>query len=161
MPRLAAWIALALALAACGGDAGQELAEWRLGGEVATPADVTLPARLDGVAHRRGTYTLSRDFAVPPAWRGQPLTLWVADLPAVATLAVDGAPALATDPPVPGAYRSRGPLGWRIPGEATLDGALELEFTVDNRWTQSAWWNAAPVMVAGDARPPGAERVLI
>ena len=160
------WIGVVLVvvtLGACGADEGVAIRRWQLGGEVATAAgaEVELPARLGGVADRAGTYTLSARVAVPDRWRGAPLTLVVADVPAIAHLAVDGADALANDAPPPGAYRSRGPLRWGIPRDATADGVLELVFTVEHRWTQGAWWNAAPTLVAGDAQPAAATGVLV
>src|SRR5205823_8992740 len=80
------------------------------------------------------------------------------DLPAIARLDVDGEPALATESPLSGDYRTRGPLGWRI---AASDAATrELTFTVDHRWAQSAWWNGAPMLVRGDERPASSELVL-
>jgi serine/threonine-protein kinase len=162
MLRVVVVVLAGLASAGCIGDDGLRVTRWQLDGElVATPGEVTLPSRLSAVAPRRGTYTLHAHVDVPERWRGPPLTLWVADLPALAQLDVDGVAALATDPPVPGAYRSRGPLGWRIPGEASADGALELTFTVEHRWTQSAWWNGAPVLIAGDERPADADRVVV
>ena len=159
--RLLVIVVIAIA-AGCGGGDGVRVSRWTLGGEVAgTPGrEVALPGRLD-VADRAGTYTLTARVELPARWHGRPLTLVVADLPAIARLDVDGVDALATDVPGGAEYRLRGPLGWRIGGDATADGVLDLVLTVDHRWTQSAWWSDAPTLVAGADRPASAIGVLV
>ncbi|MCA9676354.1 MAG: serine/threonine protein kinase, partial [Myxococcales bacterium] len=154
-------VALAIGLAACRGGDAVELRRWSVAGEVVdAPGDVVLPAHLALACHH-DTYTLSTRVEVPPAWRGRALTLVIADPQARATLVVDGAAAPATDATRAELYRGVGPAGWRVPADATADGVLDLELTVAHRWTQSAWWNTAPLLVAGDDTPAAAVRVLV
>lgn len=154
-----ACLVAAVVLIGCGDGGGIVVRQWRLGGELATPGDVELPSRIEGVAAREGTYTLAARVAVPAEWRGATLTVVVYDVPAIVQLFADGEEALMEDVPARFAYRARGPLRWRIPPSATADGVVELAFTVQNRWTQSTWWNAAPVVVPANTLPGTASRV--
>jgi len=155
-------LGILLAVVGCEVDDGVALSRWRLDGDVVgAPADVTLPSRLE-VADRAGTYTLRATVDVAAAWRGQPLTLVVAELPAVARVTVDGEPAMLTEGPVGWVrYRSVGPLSWRVPASASADGVLDVAITVEHAWTQDAWWGAAPALVAGDGRPAAAVGALV
>ncbi len=149
-------VMLAVALVGCAGDRDAvEVRAWSLRGEVArAPGEVTLPAHLP-LVDRAGSYQLVSEVEVPPAWRGQALRLIVTDLPAVAALAVDGVRA-PTELPPGTRYRTRGPVTWAIPASATADGALRLELDVEHRWTQSGWWETAPLLVSADGTPASA-----
>ncbi len=150
----------AVVFAACVGDDGIGLTRWQLDGEVALgPRAVQLPGHLP-VADRAGTYTLTTSVALPEVWRGQTLTVWISDLPAMAEVRFDQVISARTAGEAAGAYRAHGPLSWSVPAEATRDGDLAISITVQHRWTQSGWWASAPRLVRAGERPRSSTLVL-
>lgn len=108
---------------------------------------ITLPAHLDGMLPRGpADYVLRSHVDVPPDLRGLPLTLAIAHMPAIATLRVDGGEAVPVEANPLDSYRASGPHRWRIPEEASKDGALDLELHVSHQFVRSAWIDSAPVL---------------
>ena len=147
MLRMVRFVIIALALAGCGGERGLPLRHWELQVPGPSPAftQVTLPARLDQVTGPR--FLLRTTEQLPPDLVGAPLELVIPDLGGLASLRAGGMPALENDPPRARVYRSRGPTIWEIPQTAVHDGTLELELSVERRWTQGAWIETVPRLV--------------
>jgi len=113
------------------------------------------------VPDRPGRYSLSTQVEVPTAWRGRPLQLVLPELPAHVHLRVDGEDAVYLASGPRSGYRGRGPHAWAIPPAASSDGALDLELTVEHRWTQDAWWGTLPRLLPLDATDANARAVDI
>jgi hypothetical protein len=142
-------VVLLASAAACNDHEGIELRSWQLSGPLVTESSsVTLPAHLD-LPQTSGTYRLSTRVVLPPALRDRPLKLVILELHAVAQLSIDGS-TLRASAPQGTRYRTRGPLEWAIPAQRATGDAIELALDVQHRWTQSAWWNVAPVLLAAD-----------
>lgn len=122
----------------------------------ASPLEVTLPAHLDHVLPSGSAeYVLRAKVDVPHEMRGAPLTLAVAQMPAMATLDVDGSQAVPVDASTLDSHRATGPHRWRIPEQASVDGELELELRISHRFLWSAWIDSVPAVTthpAGGAR---------
>jgi len=146
-------VACALVVAGCGrssrpAERRVELPAWtaELPGRAA-PLAVTLPAHLDAHLPRGpAEYVLRTRAEVPAEMRGVPLTLAIPHMPAMATLRVDGATAVPVDASTLDSYRASGPLRWRVPEEASKDGALDLELRVSHRFTRTAFIDAVPAL---------------
>ncbi len=155
---LASVIALGIATAGCSHAAGgpaEQLEDARIpvrswqadlpGGRA--PIAVELPAHLDDHLPRSPSrYVLRTRVELPGALRGRSLTLAVPHMPAIATLRVDGTEATAIDANAFDVYRATHPHRWRIPPEATQDGAVDLELTVQHTMSRSGWFDAEPVI---------------
>lgn len=108
---------------------------------------VTLPVHLDDFLPAPSRYHIRTTVALPPSYQGEDLLVVVPFLPAATELELPQVPDLA---PIrePGyarvVYRAPGPHAWTIPGTYTRRDALELELTIEHRWTQSAWLDTIP-----------------
>src|SRR5260221_3686947 len=154
VPRMAA-IALVALLSACERGDGIELRRWSLAtAGAAESLPVELPAHLpalDATGARPASFRLRGNVEVPPAFRGQRLTLAFTRLGAPATLVVNGADAQALDADGRSVYRVAGPQSFRITPAQSAAGALTLELTLANTWTQSAWIDVVPALSATEA----------
>jgi hypothetical protein len=140
-------VLVVLLLTACSDHEGIELRSWQLSGPLVTESSsVTLPDHLD-LPDTPGTYRLSTRVVLPPALRDRPLKLVILELHAVAQLSVDGS-TLKASAPQGTRYRTRGPLEWAIPAQRATGNEIELALDVQHRWTQSAWWDGVPVLLA-------------
>jgi serine/threonine-protein kinase len=151
----ATWRAVLLAIAALlscacgGGEAVIAVDGWTASFPGAAPAPVHLPARFDRqLPQEKTSYALESTVRLPLEMQGRPLTFVIRHLPALATLYVDGAEATLLDPSALDVYRRAGPQRWRVPAEATKDGAIALRLEVEHAWTQSAWILATPELHA-------------
>lgn len=148
-----AWLCLAL-LAACA-PSGLVISEFELDpGNGASKVAVTLPAHLDahGVPAHDGHYSLHAKVFLPPELVGHDLDLLIPRLWALASLQVDGRPAVALAPERFETYRRAAPHEFRIDGRASEDGQLDLTLVVEQRWTQSAWFDVEPRLVIAGRR---------
>lgn len=115
--------------------------------------EVTLPQHLD-LPGEDLDYLLEARVELPEAQRGRPLDLRIARVPAHLSVTADGDVLDDIAPPLVDGYRVESPRAFRVPREATADGLLVLRIGVAHRWTQSAWWDAAPILlVAGTPHP--------
>jgi len=136
-------------VAACGAGGSVDIASWSL--EVA-PGDerraaavsVQLPADFSADLVPGDAYRLTATVAVPPPWRGRPLTFAVPRLPAPATLRVDGRPIEVVATPMSADYRTPLPVRWRIPGALTDRPELRLELDATYSWFQAGWVPSTP-----------------
>ena len=71
---------------------------------------------------------------------------------------MDGQEAVALDPPPEGAHRATRPHRFRVPAEATADGALELALAIDTREPRGAWLDGAPFLTTAPDGGPEATR---
>jgi hypothetical protein len=156
--RVALIVALLAAVVGCSDSGALDLTHWQLSGEVVSkPGAVELPAHLD-LRDEAGAYQLSTTVELPAELRDRSLKLIVNQLPAVAELTVNGT-TLRGFAPQGTRYRTRGPVEWEIPAQLTSRGVVELTIGVRHRWTQSAWWDAAPQLLRGDATSTSATLV--
>jgi serine/threonine protein kinase len=116
---------------------------------------VSLPEHLSAhVPDHPTRFVLRTRVAVPPSWRGQALTFAIPHLRALASLSVNGREMTQLDPGFTDRYRGSGHPRFRLPGDVSSAGDLELELFIDHRWTQSAWVDSIPHLSAteqGDA----------
>ncbi len=141
------WLAAAaLWLAGCGDQELVRLPSWALqvaGSDRAT--EVVLPAHIDhSLPARRAEYRLRTEVELPPAWRGQPLTLSIPYFPALVTASAGGVTLARLELEDDTGFRTRGPQAWRIPAAVTEAALLPVELIVDHRWTRSAWLDTVP-----------------
>ncbi len=141
-------LAIVLTGASCV-ESAQPVSHWTVSIAGETRGDVHLPARIgDRVPGKAGRYTLETSVAVPDAWRGQPLSLSIPQLYAVAHLHADGQPAPPVTPDLERGYRSVGQHIFRIPAELTTDGALALRLDVDHQLSMATWFDSVPRLSA-------------
>lgn len=122
------------------------------------PVTVELPAHLDGRLPRAPSrYVLRTGVDLPDGFRGRPLTLSSPHMPAMASLRVDGTAAVPVGDSPFDVYRATGPPRWRIPAEATADGRLDLELTVEHTMSRSGWFDSVPFLTT---HPLGGAQVV-
>jgi len=151
MPR-AAWLLLLLALGAPLGACTQDdrvlVPRWEVRRAGAAPRTVVLPGRFDReLPHHDPDYRWSGAFAVPDAWRGQPLTRILPSFDGLVTAEVDGVAAATAGLEAPRVYRQPGPHRFLVPAAVTGDGQVEVELLIAHRWSESAAFGAAPRLV--------------
>ena len=123
------------------------------------PVRVGLPPHRDRALPRRPrARRLETTVAQPASMRGRPLTFVLPHAQGLARLAVDGQEAVALDPPPEGAHRATRPHRFRVPAEATADGALELALAIDTREPRGAWLDGAPFLTTAPDGGPEATR---
>jgi predicted Ser/Thr protein kinase len=148
--RLLLVVLLVFAATGCGGERGIPLASWTLQCE-GGGAQLTLPAHFDRLlGDRDQDYVLRTHVDVPPEMRGQRLSLTIEYFGGLASLRANGLEAPDGDVSVFERYRSDGPHRFVIPAAATGTGALDLEMTVEHRWTQSGWLDTVPRLSGGE-----------
>src|ERR1700722_5838123 len=124
------------------------IARWELEGPASATLD--LPTHLDAyLTSRPATYTLSANVTLPEDLREGELTFAIPLLPSLASLRVNGVPAIPLDDVLSDRYRSRGPLAWHVPHLPSASRTLRLELTVENTWAQSGWIDSVPHLSAG------------
>ena len=124
-------------LAGCGGE-DRAVRSWTLLSPGRAPRPIELPAQLDDLLPKSpSTYVLRTHLELTPEERGRECLLVALRLAAHAQLQVDGIAAEALDPKDPRGYRAAGAQLWKIPAQATADGALDLELSVAHTFTQS------------------------
>ena len=111
---------------------------------------IRLPAHLDDELPRApARYRLRTTVDLPVGLQRAPLTLVVPGVSALVSLRVEGRDAVALDADGSDRYRASRPPRFRIPPE-TVAGrtTLALELTIEHRWSQSGWLEAAPRLSA-------------
>jgi hypothetical protein len=146
---------LLASVAGCAANDAVAIPTWTLDAPGATePASVTLPIHLGSrLPDRPSSYTLRARFPMPAAYRGRTLTFAIPRLAAPVVLRAQGHAMQPIDPPRD-SYRGDDAVRFRIPAEADDVDALDLELTIEHRWTQSAWLDTIPRLSAtekGDA----------
>jgi serine/threonine-protein kinase len=148
--RLLLVLLLVLAATACGGERGIPLTSWTLQCE-GGGAQLTLPAHFDSLlGDHDQDYFLRTHVDLPPAMRGQRLSLTIEYFGGLASLRANGLDAPDGDVSTFERYRSDGPHRFVIPATATQTGALDLEMKVQHRWTQSGWLDTVPRLSLGE-----------
>ncbi len=152
---LSSYVIFIMGPAARGPESVVLLRDWTvLAADGTVRGEVQVPAHLDGLVDRDQTYRLRTQITLPPAFRGDALTLSVPRLEAQTELEVDGQPMLRLNGIQTDAYRVAGPHRWRIPASATKGESLTFVLEVRHRWSQSGWIDVAPRLSAtpaGDA----------
>lgn len=139
-------LAVALvAVAACNGEPTRPVPRWTLSVAGQSRGEVRLPARLGGrVPDGAGRYALSTTVDLPAAWRGQPLSLSIPQLYAVAHLRVDGALISPAEPDLERGYRSVGQHIFTIPAALTRRGELSLRLELAQQLRMGTWFDSVP-----------------
>jgi len=121
---------------------------------------VVLPQHLDKVFAAHGlprdppAYDLTATVDVPPALRGQVLTLAIPYLAAPVALDVDGTPAINLAPEPMTGYRSSLPHTFRIDANMSMRASMQLVLHVQNPWVQSAWVDTVPRLSLYGSKDP-------
>jgi serine/threonine-protein kinase len=148
--RVLLTLLLVLAATACGGSAGLPLPTWTLVCEGGSRS-LSLPAHFDQIlGDHDQDYRLRTHVDLTPEMRGQPLSLTIEYFGGLASLRANGVVAPDGDESVFERYRSDGPHRFVIPAAVTQTGALDLEMTVQHRWTQSGWLDTVPRLGVGE-----------
>src|SRR5450631_939059 len=148
--RLLLLVLAALALLACGGEAGLPVATWTLDAQ-SVHRELSLPAHFDQeLGDHEQQYVLRTKVQLPPSMQGRRLTLTIAYFGGLASLRAGGLEAPDVDASEFERFRSNGPHRFLIPPDATRAASLDLEMTVEHRWTQSAWLDTVPVLAPGE-----------
>jgi hypothetical protein len=128
---------------------------WELAPPSGPAQTVTLPAHLDALLPQTASsYTLRRRVVLPPEYVGRTLVLAIPNLPASASLVVDGEPLADAGVSMLDRYRSRGAHAWQIPARQSGRGELSMALSIDHDWLGSAWLDTVPRLSAterGDA----------
>lgn len=150
------WVLWVCSSGACAPDDTQ-ITNWQLTtASSSVPIEARLPAHLDDHVPRESTYTLTTSYAVPPSQVGRELDFVIPHFWAKTRLRVDGVNAVRVHGPLVSSYRETGSHVFRIPATSTQDGRLELELSVDHRWTQSTWFDVVPRIVPAGRRDSAA-----
>jgi len=141
--RLAVLFAALLLLVGCERDPVLLLTQWTFVPPSGDARPVTLPTHLE-LPDQPSTYSLRTTEALPQTMTGRRLTLAFVRLPAIARLRANGVECVSLDPDLTTVYRVSGAQRWVIPAEATAQGKLELDLTLEHRFTQSGWIDSVP-----------------
>ena len=148
--RLLLLVLAALALLACGGEAGMPIATWTLDAD-SVHRELSLPAHFDQeLGDHEQQYVLRTRVELPPSMQGRRLALTIAYFGGLASLKAGGLEAPDVDASEFERFRSNGQHRFLVPAEATHGGSLDLQMTVAHRWTQSAWFDTVPVLAPGE-----------
>jgi serine/threonine-protein kinase len=110
---------------------------------------VTLPAHLEALLPTGSTtFTLTAQVALPPGLQGRPLTLAIAQMPALARLRAGGREAVDLESSALDRYGSQGQHAWRIDPQETRTGTVDLEISAERTWTAAGWVNTVPRLSA-------------
>jgi len=119
--------------------------------ELAAPAGgparevpITFPGHFDAVFPRDSEVVLRTEVELPPALRGQALTLSIPSYGGRASLEAEGRPTSDVALDLFDGYRSRGPHAYEIPAEHTRRERLALTLRVKNVWSQASWFPTVP-----------------
>src|SRR5688572_8140604 len=140
------WIAL-LCLAACGGASDAILLpHWTLdsGEAVTLPAHFPLPPR-------PLTYSLRTEVELPPAFRGQTLTLAIPYFTGRTRLFLDDREIPALESVSVDDYRTAAVHRFHLAAELTGRERLRLTMRIEHEWAQSAWFDSVPRLSATPA----------
>ena len=148
-------LALVAWLVGCGQSDAMAVATWTLEAPRSSEqVTITLPVHLDARLPKEASrYVLRTRVELTPAMRAHALTFAIPRLAAPATLRVNGQVVRPIDPPRH-IYRGEDAVRWGIPPDRSDADALDLELTIEHRWTQSAWLDTVPRLSAteeGDA----------
>jgi serine/threonine-protein kinase len=148
--RLLLVLLLVLAATACGGERGMPLAQWTLAYDGGT-TQLTVPTHFDRLlGDHDQAYALRTHVDLPPETKGERMSLTIDYFGGLSSLTANGFDAPDGDLSVLERYRSNGPHRFVIPAAATQTGALDLELTVQHRWTQSGWLDSIPRLSRGE-----------
>lgn len=144
--------------AGCTPDSGQTLRHWQLWVPGEAPRDVELPRHLT-LPKRCVTYTLTTEATLAPELVGQEVEFSLLYLPAPVRVHVNGFEARLVGHAGPVAeFGGSMPRRFLVPAAALgAGGPLSIRVDVKHAWTESARWEAAPMLRAVGAPAPRSE----
>ena len=156
--RIAAGAMLGACLSGCAAEEGTPLREWRLVTSDGQARELVLPAHPDIPPDT--SYVLRAHVERRGELRDRDAMLTIAHLPAPVTLRANGRVVAAVTGDAEGAYRTAGAHAWHLPAG---EGPLDLELTVEHRWTGSGRLDTVPRLTPGTtpARPYALRRAVL
>lgn len=149
-----AMVCLALVAGCGGGSGGVALSTWTLAYD-GGGGPIDLPAHFDRrLGDRPQRYLLRTHVELPDAMRGRALALTIDYFGGLASLRANGVEAPDAEADSIEVYRSDGAHRFLVPAQATAGGSVDLEMTVDHRWTQSGWFDTVPRLSLGESGDP-------
>jgi hypothetical protein len=141
-----------LLLTGCADEQTIALAQWTFVGPDGASRPVTIPVHLDhDLPDHPAHFSLRTHTIVPAAWRGRSLTLAIPLLEGAVSLTVNGAAAAALEHNLIPGEPSLTSHAFRVDATATQSGELDLELTIDHRWTRAGWIDTVPRLSATEA----------